>query len=89
VRAGLLSAGEPAVGIDRLRLAAGVYLAGFTGLLRTRAGSNLRIYFGWHAERCVDPLTAGRAGLGAAVILAPDGAWPMGAVGGWLAASGQ
>jgi len=40
----LLSTGEPATGTDPLRLAAAAYLARFTGLSRTHAESDLRIY---------------------------------------------
>jgi len=57
----LLSTGEPATGTDPLRLAAAAYLARFTGLSRTHAESDLRIYFVWCAERGVDPLAASRA----------------------------
>ncbi len=57
----LLSTGEPATGTDPLRLAAAAYLARFTGLSRTHAESDLRIYFVCCAERGVDPLAASRA----------------------------
>jgi integrase/recombinase XerD len=55
-----LPAGEPAR-FDPLRLAAAAYLARFTGLSRTHAESDLRIYLAWCTERGVDPLTASRA----------------------------
>ena len=57
----LLPAGGPAALIDPLRLAAAAYLARFTGLSRTHAESDLRVYVAWCAERGVDPLAAGRA----------------------------
>ena len=56
----LLPAGEPAFGADPLRLAVAAYLARFTGLSRTHAESDLRVYLVWCAERRVDPLAAGR-----------------------------
>jgi hypothetical protein len=46
-------AGEPAARVDPLRLAAAAYLARFTGLSRTHAESDLRIFLNWCAERCV------------------------------------
>jgi integrase/recombinase XerD len=48
---------------DRLRLAVAAYLARFTGLSRTHALSDLRIFLAWCAERGVGPLAAGRAQL--------------------------
>jgi integrase/recombinase XerD len=56
----LLSAGEPAVGTGRLRLAAAAYLARFTGPSRMHTESDLRVYLTWCAERGADPLAAGR-----------------------------
>ncbi len=46
-----------------LRLAAAAYLARYRGTTRIHAGSDLRIYFGWCAERGLDPLAAGRRHL--------------------------
>jgi len=57
----LLPAGGSAAGVDPLRLAAAAYLARFTGLSRTHAESDLRVYLNWCVERGVDPLAAGRA----------------------------
>src|SRR6266496_3482488 len=57
----LLPAAEAAARTDPLRLAAAAYLARFTGLSRTHAESDLRIYFAWCAERGVDPVAASRA----------------------------
>ena len=57
----LLPAGGSAAGVDPLRLAAAAYLARFTGLSRTHAESDLRVYLSWCVERGVDPLAAGRA----------------------------
>jgi hypothetical protein len=48
-------ADEPALRTDPLRLAAAAYLAGFTGLSRTHAESDLRIY----AARAVMPCRGG------------------------------
>ena len=56
----LSPAGEPAFGADPLRLAVAAYQARFTGLSRTHAESDLRVYLVWCAERRVDPLAAGR-----------------------------
>jgi len=43
-----------------LRLASAAYLARFTGTSRIHCGSDLRIYFGWCAERGVAPMTVSR-----------------------------
>ena len=48
---------------DRLRLAAAAYLARYKGTSRIHAESALRIYFGWCAERGLDPLAAQRPHL--------------------------
>jgi integrase/recombinase XerD len=57
----LSPAAEAAVRADPLRLAAAAYLARFTGLSRTHAESDLRIYVAWCTDRGVEPLAAGRA----------------------------
>ncbi len=57
----LLPAGGPSARTDPLRLAAAAYLARFTGLSRTHAESDPRVYLSWCAERGVDPLAVGRA----------------------------
>ena len=41
-------------------MAVAAYLARFTGLSRTHALSDLRIFLAWCAERNVEPLGAGR-----------------------------
>ena len=48
---------------DRLRLAAAAYLARYKGTSRVHTESDLRIYFGWCAERGLDPLAAERPHL--------------------------
>lgn len=58
----LSAAGDPSTPpVDPLRLAVAAYLARFTGLSRTHALSDLRIFLAWCAERNVEPLTAGPA----------------------------
>ncbi len=46
-----------------LRLAAAAYLARYKGTSRIHMGSDLRIYFGWCAERGLDPLAVERPHL--------------------------
>jgi len=46
-----------------LRLAAAAYLARYKRTSRIHAESDLRIYFGWCAERRLDPLVAERPHL--------------------------
>ena len=48
---------------DTLRLATAAYLARYKGASRIHCESDLRIYFGWCAERALDPLTTQRSQL--------------------------
>ena len=50
----------PPARLDPLRLAAAAYLARFKGRTRVHTESDLRCYFGWCAERALDPLSAAR-----------------------------
>jgi len=49
-----------AVRVDPLRLAAAAYLARYKGVTRVHTESDLRIFFGWCAERRLEPLAAAR-----------------------------
>jgi integrase/recombinase XerD len=48
---------------DRLRLAMAAYLARFKGTSRDHAGSDLRCYLRWCADRGLDPFLARRPHL--------------------------
>ncbi len=57
------SAGGSGQRADVLRLAAAAYLARYKGTSRVHMESDLRIYFGWCAERGLDPLAVERPHL--------------------------
>jgi hypothetical protein len=72
---------------DRLLLVAAAWLARFSGLLRTYADPDLRVYLAWRADREIDPLTAEPA-ADRAVGLADAGGAPVEAHDGGLADAG-
>jgi integrase/recombinase XerD len=53
----------PLLHADRLRLTVAAYLARFKGTSRDHAGSDLRCYLTWCADRSLDPFLARRPHL--------------------------